>query len=169
MDENIGRYLNDHLAGSSAALPLIQELAESHGAPGARTFFLHLKEQVESDRLLLGDLLERIGRNPGALLRMAGGVAARMVGIKLMWERIEPGELGLFEGLELLALGVEGKRLLWVTLREISAWFPEWNGIDFRELELQATRQRDNIEVWRIRAAADVHADAERRNKIELK
>lgn len=47
--------------------------------------------------------------------------------------------------------------------------FPEWNGINFRELELQAIQQRDNIEFWRIRAATDVLADAERRNETEVK
>jgi hypothetical protein len=163
MDQDLNRYLNDHLAGSSGALLLIQELAESHGATDAREFFLQLKEKVEADRSLLADLLERIGQNPSSLLQVAGGIAARIAGIKLMWEQVEPGKLGLFEALEMLALGVQGKRLLWVALREISVWFPEWNGIDFEELERQAIQQRDDIEFWRIQAAMDILADMERR------
>ena len=163
MDHDIARYLNDHLAGSSGALLLIQELADSHEALEAREFFLQLKGKVEADRSFLEDLLKRIRRNPSAILKVAGKIAARIGGIKLMWEQIEPGQLGLFEGLEMLALGVHGKRLLWVSLREIVVWFPEWNGIDFAELEQQATQQRDSIEFWRLRAARDILADEERR------
>ena len=118
MDQDLTRYLNDHLAGSSGAILLIQELAESHGSTEARGFFLDLMEKVEADRSLLADLLGRIGRNPSTLLQVAGGIAARIAGIKLMWEQVEPGKLGLFEALEMLALGVQGKRLLWVAIRQ---------------------------------------------------
>ncbi len=165
MDPYLTRYLNDHLAGSSCALLLIQELADRHEAPEARQFFLQLKETVTADRSLLEDLLERMGQNPSSVLKVAGGIAARIGGIKLMWEKIEPGKLGLFEALEVLALGVQGKRLLWVALREIVAWFPEWSGIDFAQLEGQAIQQRDHIEFWRIKAARGVLADEERRIK----
>lgn len=163
MDQEITRYLNDHLAGSSGALLLIQELADSHAAPEAREFFLQLKEKVAADRGVLEDLLQRIGQNPSTLLKLAGGLAARIGGIKLMWEQIEPGKLGLFEALEMLALGVQGKSLLWVALTEIAPWFPEWRGIDFTKLELQAIQQWDEIEFWRIEAAMDILVDEERR------
>lgn len=163
MDQELTRYLNDHLAGSSGALLLIQELADSHDEPEARGFFLQFKKKVEADRSLLEDLLVRIGQNPSVFLKVAGAIAARIGGIKLMWEQIEPGKLGLFEALEILALGVQGKCLLWVALREISPWFPEWHDIDFVKLEVQAIQQRDNIESWRIRAGIDILADVERR------
>lgn len=159
MDQELTRYLNDHLAGSSGALLLIQELADSHDDPQAREFFLQFKEKVEADCSLLGDLLVRIGQNPCDFHKVAGATAARIGGIKLMWEQIEPGKLELFEALEMLALGVQGKCQLWVALREISAGFPEWNGIDFVKLELMAIQQRDEIESWRIQAGIDILAD----------
>lgn len=163
MDKNLTRYLNNHLAGSSVALLLIQELADSHDVPEARDFLLHLKKKVEADRALLEDLLQRIGKRPSALLKIAGEISARIVGFKLKWEQIKPGKLGLFEALEILAVGVQGKRLLWVALREIAAGFPEWNGIDFEELERQAIQQRDKIEFWRMQASRDILADGKRR------
>lgn len=163
MDHDLARYLNDHLAGSSGALLLIQKLADSHDAPEARKFFLDLKEDVEADQSLLEDLLERIEQSPSALLKMAGGIAARISGIKLSWEQIEPGKLGLFEALEMLALGVHGKHLLWVALSEIAVWIPEWSDIDFAKLDLQAIQQRNTTEFWRIQAARDTLAGAERR------
>lgn len=59
MDQDLTRYLNHHLAGSSGALLLIQKLSDSHDEPGAREFFLHLKEKVEADRFLL-DVRHRV-------------------------------------------------------------------------------------------------------------
>ena len=167
-DKDLTRYLNDHLAGSSTALLLIQELADNHDADGARDSFLHLKEAVEADRSRLEDLFQRIGQDPSAVIQMAGSIAAKFTSIKLMWEQIEPGKLGLFEALELLALGVEGKRLLWGALREIAAWFPEWEGIDFDELDQRAIQQRSDIEFWRMRAARDIMADVDRRAGIQV-
>lgn len=163
MDHSLTRYLNDHLAGSSGALLLIQKLADSHDEFEARDFFIHLKEKVEADRSILEDLLEKIGQNPSAFLQVVGGIAARIGGIKFMWEQVEPGKLGTFEALEMLALGVQGKLLLWHALGEIAPWFPEWDGIHFAELELQAIHQRDSIESWRLQAAMEILVDVDRR------
>ncbi len=166
MDQELTRYLNEHLAGSAGALLLIQKLAESHGEAEARDFFSLLNEKVESDRCLLEDLIQKLGKEPSTFLRIAGGITARIAGIKLMWEQMESGKLGLFEALEMLALGVHGKRLLWVALMEIADWIPEWDGIDFVALERQAIQQRDDIEFWRIQAAISILAPAERRHGI---
>lgn len=142
---------------------LIQKLADRHDQPDAREFFLRLQERVEADRALLEDLLRKIGKEPNGFLKMAGGIASRFVGIKLMWEQVEPHKLGLFEALEMLALGVQGKRLLWVALMDVADWFPEWDGIDFVGLELQAIQQRDDIEFWRIQAALSILVVEDRR------
>jgi hypothetical protein len=163
MDQELERYLNDHLAGSSGALLLIDEIAEKSDHPDARIFFHKLRKKVEADRALLGELQKAIDKEPSAILKAAGNIAARMGGLKLMWEGIEPGSLGMFEALEMLALGVQGKRLLWRVLQEIQPWFPEWSGYDFADLELEAIRQRDEVEAWRIKAARESLISEERR------
>ena len=166
MDQELTRYLNDHLAGSTGALLLIEKIAEGHDKAEAREFFRLLKARVETDRCLLEDLLEKIGKEPSAFLKIAGGIAARVAGIKLMWEQVEPGKLGLFEALEMLALCVQGKRLLWVSLMEIADWIPEWEGVDFEALEQQAIQQRDDIEFWRLQAAVTILVAGDRRYGI---
>jgi hypothetical protein len=69
----------------------------------------------------------------------------------------------MFEALEMLALGVQGKRLLWLVMQEIQPWFPEWSDYDFANLELEAIRQRDGVEVWRIEAAKESLISEKRR------
>jgi len=163
MDQELERYLNDHLAGSSGALLLIDEIAEKSDNPDAERFFRELKEKVQEDRTLLGKLQKAINKEPSTVLKAAGSIAARVGGLKLMWEGIKPGSLGMFEALEMLALGVQGKRLLWLVMQEIQPLFPEWSNYDFADLELEAIRQRDGVEAWRIEAAKESLISEERR------
>ncbi|MES2437657.1 MAG: hypothetical protein V4584_01235 [Verrucomicrobiota bacterium] len=163
MNQNLERYLNDHLAGSSGAIVMIQHFIDTLEDPAARDHFLHLKGEVEADRALLERLMTSAGMSRSGLLNAAGDVTARVGFLKLMWEGFEPGGLGMFEGLEMIALGIQGKRLLWLALREIAECYPEWEGVNFSDLERNAIDQRNGVELWRLAAARDTLASAERR------
>ncbi len=164
MDRSLQRYLNDHLAGSSGALLLIQEIADHFDRPDAKSFFLDLKKKVETDRERLVRLQEAIDQDSSALLQATAGLAARAGGLKFRWEGIQPGELGMFEALEMLALGVQGKRLLWKALDRIRSCFPEWADQDFAALEREAVEQRDGVEYWRLEVALETLVSEERRS-----
>lgn len=163
MSADLQRYLNDHLAGSASAMITIRHLVETLDESEARDFFIKLEDKVEQDRALLEKLLTSAGMEVTTLIQVAGEVTGRVGFFKLLWEGFQLGNLGLFEGLELLCLGIQGKRLLWVALQEIAPWFPEWSDVDFAELELEAIRQRDGVEYWRVEAARDTLPDIERR------
>jgi hypothetical protein len=117
-----------------------------------RQFFLHLKGSVEEDQALLKRLLEEAGMEQSKTLQVAGSLTAKAGRLKLMWEGFKPGELGMFEALEMLALGIQGKRLLWVMLGEIAPQVPSWQSVNFAELELEAIQQRDAVEERRLEA-----------------
>lgn len=163
MDHSLQRYLNDHLAGSAGALHLIEKVTEGFDLPEARAFFLGLKRKIETDREVLKDLTGGLDEEPSAILEVAGKVAARVGSLKLDWEGAEPGELGLFEALELLTLGVHGKSLLWEILGEIQPHFPEWADHDFAALKREAIRQRDGVEFWRVQTGRESLVSAGRR------
>ncbi len=163
MDQDLQRYLNDHLAGSQSALVLLQDLAERQEDPLESRFFSDLKLKVENDQELLRKLLSSIGQDESSLLQAAGNLTGKASRLKLLWEGMQPGRLGMFEALEMLTLGIQGKRLLWVVLREISPHFPEWSGMDFASLELEAIRQRDSVEERRVLHGKETLASTERR------
>lgn len=165
MDSEILRYLNDHLAGSAGAVGLIQTLAENSEDPDDERFFLELKAKVEEDRLLLKELIAKLGHSGSTFLEAAGDLTGKASRLKLMWEGLEPGRLGRFEAMEILALGIQGKRLLWLMMAELEPWVPEWDGIDFAGLELNAIAQRDAVEARRLEAGVDALICAERRSK----
>lgn len=142
---------------------MIQSLADTMETTEGQDFFARLKVKVQEDRDLLEHLLTSADMKASTAGKVAGDLAARVGFIKLAWEGFKPGELGIFEALEMLALGIQGKRLLWLALKEISVWFPEWQDIDFSKLELEAIEQRDGVELWRIEAALDSLPGMERR------
>jgi hypothetical protein len=153
MNQELQTYLNDHMAGASAALLVLSELIDQCESQGARDLMEDLKERLEADRSRLGDLLLLVGKEPSITGKIAGQFTGRVGALKFMWDRVEPGGLGFFEALEMLALGIQGKRLLWRTLHEISAWIPEWHHVDFPLWEREAVQQRDSVERWRLEAA----------------
>ncbi|MCW1925164.1 hypothetical protein OKA05_21570 [Luteolibacter arcticus] len=163
MDHNLQRYLNDHLAGSAGAIRLIDELATRQDDPAETAFFESLKAEVEGDQERLRHLLASAGLEESAALQATGKLTASASKLKLLWEGLKPGELGMFEALEMLTLGIQGKRLLWVMLMEIAPAYPEWDEIDFAELELEAIRQRDAMEERRILHGRESLIDSERR------
>lgn len=163
MERDLERYLNDHLVGSSGAILMIQHFIDTMEIAEAREFFADLKTSVEADRALLEKLLSSAGMSSSGFLNVAGDLTARIGFFKLRWEGFKPGHLGLFEGLEMIALGIQGKRLLWLALKEVACWFPEWKDVDFAKLELEAITQRDGVELWRIESTRDIFPSAERR------
>jgi hypothetical protein len=163
MNHNLERYLNDHLAGSAGALLMIDHLIQTTEVEESRQFFKDLHHHVEEDQKLLELLIELAAMHVSGTLKATGHVAARVGMLKLKWEGFEPGELGLFEALEMLSIGIHGKRQLWVMIQQISPWFPEWHHIDFIRLEWEASMQHDAVEEWRIKAGIDALPDLERR------
>lgn len=155
MNKNLHHYLNHHLAGSLGAVRLIEHLIDTVDEPEARDFFVQLKVEVEEDQELLKGLLTSAGMDTSTSIHIAGEIAGRVGFLQFMWEGFEPRGLGLFEGLEILALGIQGKRLLWLALSEIEFLIPEWRDVDFARLEREALSQRNNVERWRIEAARD--------------
>lgn len=162
MDHEINQYLNDHVGGSCGAILLIQHIADRMEQPRDQSYFLQLKELVQQDRILLQEMIDSIGKENSTVSKVAGKIAARVGSLKLMWEGLKPGELGIFEALELLCLGIQGKRLLWIAMQEVEEHFPEWEKYDFKILESEAVRQRDGVEQFRVTAARACLADSER-------
>ena len=149
MNDRLERYLNDHLAGATGALVIIDDLAARQTDPAEERFFRDLKSAVEEDRDLLKKLLKRADLEESTAQKLAGGITARAGRLKLLWEGMDPGELGIFEALEMLVLGIQGKRILWLMLGDIAPLFPEWSHVDFPALERQAIEQRDAVELRR--------------------
>jgi len=150
--ENLHLYLNDHLAGSVAAIELIDNLIEHHPEDRFGKFFRDLRSEIHIDQEQLRDLIRKIGADESAM-RKAGAWLAEKFG------RAKFGDTGdsveMLQAAEGLALGITGKRLLWRSLNAVAPNFPELQGTDFGELEKRAQDQFERVEDLRVGMARE--------------
>ena len=150
--ERLHFYLNDHLAGSVAAIELIDNLIEHHPEDRFGKFFRDLRNEIHADQETLRGLIRKIGAEESAI-RKAGAWLAEKLG------RAKFGDTGdsieMLQALEGLALGVTGKELLWRSLEAVAPNFPELQGTNFGELEKRAQDQFQRIETLRMEMARE--------------
>jgi hypothetical protein len=146
----LSTYLNDHLAGFKAALELLDHLERKHAGTQIAMMATGLRDDVKADRRELEALMSRLG-----IARSTSGSATRL---ELRLDDPLWGSLRLLEIFESLSLGIEGKRLLWRSLKTAAVYNPELQGTDYQALERRADEQRLGIEPFRMGAAKGTFA-----------
>jgi hypothetical protein len=147
-------YLNDHLAGSTGALELARRARSANRGTPFEAAFERLAAEIEEDRDVLLDVMRRLGVARDPVKEIAGWLAEKAGRLKLNGRLTGYSPLSRVLELELLALGVEGKRTLWRALREVAAGDARLDGVDLAALLRRAERQRRIVEQQRLRAAA---------------
>jgi hypothetical protein len=159
--DSLGVYLNDHLAGSVGALELLDHLiSEGDRAPIGRVLAT-LKADIAEDQVALQTLLGRLGieeRRAGKALAWLGEKVARL---KLRAAGASNDALQFLEGVEALALGIQGKAALWRSLVAVSAADDRLSEADLAALEGRALDQFARAEALRLAAAVAAFAAPE--------
>lgn len=149
MSNNLATYLHDHLAGSVAGLELVEALSEQHEGEPLGRFAAQLSGEIEADRRTLEELAKRVGTGGNPLKEAGAWLAEKVSRLKL--GRPAAGELGTFEALEALALGILGKQALWDALAVVAPQDPRLSGPDFAELSRRARAQHAGVEEQRLK------------------
>jgi hypothetical protein len=151
--DHLATYLNDHLAGAVAAVELLGHLERAHaGTPIAPTL-ADLRAESEADRVTLESLMKRLHVTESRPRKATAWLAERLAWLKLRLDDSGHGVFRLFESLEAVSLGIEGKLALWRTLATITPAMPDVSGLDYEILMLRATDQRERAETLRLGAA----------------
>jgi hypothetical protein len=154
--ENLATYLNDHLAGSVAALGLLDHLVETTNGTAHETFFRTLRGEVAADQDVLRTLLEKLSE-PESTLRKAGAwLMEKAARAKLRIDGSAGSPMERLEALEALLLGITGKRALWLAL---AASVAPLENVDFPMLIHRADQQIETVEAKRIEAAREAIGD----------
>ena len=151
MNDNLATYLNDHLAGSVAAIELIDDLIKASKDDSLKTFFADLKREIEADQKILEGLIEGADEKQSATRKAAAWISEKAARMKFKAAGEDFGGLGLMQALEMLALGIRGKELLWRALEQSGALLP--GKIDLAELKRRAGEQQQRVERRRLEAA----------------
>ena len=155
------RYLQDHLAGSVAALQLMETLADhERGLPLEQKLRgLHYEVTEEQERLKA--ILARLEGQESSLKR-AGRLVHREAAPRTPCarERSDPA-LARLEGLESLALGLQGKLALYRALEDVAPDEPRLGGYPFAALQARTLIQHAMVEQERMAAARTAFADGD--------
>jgi hypothetical protein len=152
-------YLNDHRAGSVAAIARVHRMAQQNRGTelGADLDWLHA--QLVEDADALSDIARRfdIAENP---LKRELARAGELVGrLKLNGGLLGYSPLSRLLEIELVMAGIDAKRSLWRSLT--AAALPELHDVDLDRLSRRATEQRERLLPHHVSAAT--HALTERR------
>jgi len=152
-DEHLATYLNDHLAGSVAAIELLEDLEAAHAGADTARFFSELRADIQADRDELKALMERLEITEKRVRKATAWFAGKLTELKLRLDDNTRGPLRLLESLEAVSLGIEGKRALWRALSAAAETAPRLHGVDYARLVQRAEEQRRRVEEARLQAA----------------
>jgi hypothetical protein len=147
-DDPLATYMQDHLGGAAAALEILAMLRDQHAGESVGEFAAQLAAEVESDRAMLETLAAQVGNGSSVLKDAAGWLGAKASRLKL--GRRTTGDLGTFQALETLALGILGKLALWQALTVIAPADRRLAGVDLRALAARAETQHARVEAKRL-------------------
>ena len=155
MSDPLGTYLSDHAAGARGAVQLLEYLRDHQEGDAVGRFATALLADVESDRAVLVELLDRTGKRGTAKLKEGiSTIAEKFTHLKLRGYGTEG--LGTLLALESLEMGIEGKRGLWSALAAAAPGDTRLHGIDYERLIQRAREQHDRVDKMRLEVAQAV-------------
>jgi hypothetical protein len=155
MAENpMDTYLNDHMGGATLGSELADQIRDRNEGTTLGDIIAPVATEIEEDRQALDDLMEALDVSRNPVKQVGSWVAEKMSRVK--FSGVGPGdaEYGNFMALESLALGVLGKRSLWVALKTVGDQHDTLAKLDLDALIERADAQHDALEQARIQMAA---------------
>jgi hypothetical protein len=143
-------YLNDHLAGSVVGIAVARRSLANNGGTPLGDFLESFLREVDDDQRWLEQAMRRlrVRRTPW---KLAGAAVAERAGrLKLNGRITSYSPLSRVEELEALLIGVEGKRAVLASLRELDDG--RLAGLDIDSRIGRAERQQADIERFRLQA-----------------
>jgi hypothetical protein len=156
-NKHLATYLNDHLAGSVAALNILAHLETEQNSITVAPVITALRADIEADQRELETLMKRMQIPKSAPRQAVAWLGEKVAQLKLQLDDPADGALRLLEVLETLALGILGKRALWQALHV--AGVPGFQDADYERLVQRAEDQHRRAEAIRLEAARAALSD----------
>lgn len=151
----LGIYLNDHLAGSTLGLSLIERSAAAHRGTPAGPALAKLVKEIADDQDALLDMMSALGIDIRHYKLAGAWVAERVGRLKLNGHLLSRSPLSSVVELEGMQLGVEGKAAGWRILRRLADKDPRLDAARLDELIARAKSQVQTLERLRVAAALE--------------
>jgi hypothetical protein len=159
-DKYLAIYLNDQLALGIGWRELARRArGQNEGTPlgeALERVAAGIAEDVEA----FEGIMERLGIGRDRLKPPLAMVAERLGRLKLNGQLRGYSPLSRFAELDVLAMGIEGKKILWANLRDLADLHRRLPSVDFEGLIERAGRQRAELEPFRVAAGRESFAAA---------
>jgi hypothetical protein len=146
-------YLRDHHAAAAGGVDLARRI-ETRGRQGAHVAQLaELRRQIESDRAELTRILRLFDVKPNPVKIVMVRIGERLSRLKLNGRLLSSSPLSTLVELETLAVGITGKRALWLALEATRDDDRRLASVEFGGLVSSANAQFAQVERLRLDAA----------------
>ena len=159
MDDRFLRiYMNDQLAAGIVWREVARRSERSNAGTQLGEALTEVANAIAEDVTTFEQIMERAGLSRDPVKSRLAVVAERLGRLKPNGSLTSYSPLSRFVELDFLAMGIEGKKLLWANLRGRAALSSRLPDVDFDALIERAQWQRDRIEPFRAEAGRDVLA-----------
>ncbi len=151
-DKAMDVYLNDHLAGATLGSDLAEQIHARNQGTTLGKLMASLAPQIEEDRQTLISLMDRMDGAQNPVKQATAWMTEKVSRAKFSGLTSGEPELGGFMALEALALGLQGKKSLWLALKEVHGQYAPLASVNLDELIERAQAQSNALEVERLAA-----------------
>ncbi len=160
MDEFLRIYLRDQLAMGIGWRELARRAARSNEGTEMGEALDRVAKAIAADVDTFREIMRRLRITPDPVKNTAALAAERVGRLKPNGRLRGYSPLSRFEELELLTMGIDGKKQMWTTLRDLAGLRARITDIDFDHLVARAEEQRAELEPYRVAAGAEAFTTA---------
>ncbi|AXB44477.1 hypothetical protein [Amycolatopsis albispora] len=155
MNQFLGIYLNDQLALGVTWRELAKRAARNNRGSEFEAPLAEVAAAIAADVETFRGIMASLGVRPNPV-KVGLAVAGERLGrFKPNGRLTSYSPLSRFMELEVLAMGIDGKKVLWSTLRDGAALGSRLPSVDFDRLLDRAAEQRSLVEPPRLHAARE--------------
>lgn len=151
-NRHLATYLNNHRAASVTVLNLLSHLETVYTGTDIAAFLATLRSEITADRDELDRLMAQLQIDHNTFRQTIAWFGEKANQLQLRLDDSADGPLHLLEALEVVAVGIEGKRALANSLLVVAREWPELQPADYERLAQRSKDQSQQVEEVRLAA-----------------
>lgn len=155
VDRFLGIYLNDQYAMGVLWRELARRAQRNNRGTPLGEALSRVSTGIAEDVDTFRCIMRRVGISVSPVKAGLAVGAERLARLKINRRLVTYSPLSRFVELDALAMGIEGKKVLWANLRDVAGLGSRLPDVDFDNLIDRAERQRAELEPFRIRAGSE--------------
>jgi hypothetical protein len=152
MTDHLAVYLRDQHALGITWRALARRARDNNEGTELGEALAQVSDGIAEDVRTFEAIMRTVGVRPNPAKVALAAIGERLGRLKRNGRWVSYSPLSRFLELEGLAMGIEGKKILWHTLGELAGLRERLPGTDFDELLARADRQRQSLEPFRREA-----------------